>query len=354
MGNKQEELEATVLLESYDIVANTETWCDESHDWSVAIEGYKLFRRDRRERRGGGVTLYVKEWIESEEISIKPSLVSVERVESLWVTVKGQTNMRYTVVGVYYRPPDQDGEVHEVFYNQLQVASQLQALVLVVLGSWFLNHPDICWKVYTDRNTQSRRFLQCVDDNFLTQLVEEPMRREALLDLVLTNKEGPVEDSKVEGNLGCSDHGKIEFRIVGSIYKTSRTETLDCKRPNFVLFKKLLGEIPWARALEGKGAQESWAIFKHCFLQAQDQCIRKSKKSGKGSRRPVWLSRELLKKLKRKKEVYTEWKKGLTTWEDYKDTVRLCREETRKAKASLELKLARDVKVNKKGFFNYI
>ncbi|PKU31509.1 rna-directed dna polymerase from mobile element jockey-like [Limosa lapponica baueri] len=80
----------------------------------------------------------------------------------------------------------------------------------------------------------------------------------------------------------------------------------------------------------------------------------KSKKSGKGSRRPVWLSRELPKKLKWKKEVYSAWKKGLTTWEDYKNAVRVCRDEMREAKASLELKLARDVKVNKKVFFNYI
>ncbi|PKU36968.1 hypothetical protein llap_12730 [Limosa lapponica baueri] len=84
MGNKQEELEATVLLESYDTVAITETWWDESYNWSVAIEGYKLFRRDRQGRRGRGVALYVKEWIECEEMSLKPSLGSdEERVESL-------------------------------------------------------------------------------------------------------------------------------------------------------------------------------------------------------------------------------------------------------------------------------
>ena len=29
MGNKQEELEAVVLLESYNLIAITETWCDE-------------------------------------------------------------------------------------------------------------------------------------------------------------------------------------------------------------------------------------------------------------------------------------------------------------------------------------
>ncbi|PKU36831.1 rna-directed dna polymerase from mobile element jockey-like [Limosa lapponica baueri] len=76
--------------------------------------------------------------------------------------------------------------------------------------------------------------------------------------------------------------------------------------------------------------------------------------TGKGNRKPVWLSSELLKKLKWKKEVYSEWKKGLTTWEDYKNAIRVCRDETRKAKASLELNVARSVKVNKKGFFNYI
>ena len=59
MGNKQEELEATVRQASYDLVAITETWWDHSHDWSAAMDGYKLFRKDRQRRRGGGVALYV-------------------------------------------------------------------------------------------------------------------------------------------------------------------------------------------------------------------------------------------------------------------------------------------------------
>jgi len=48
------------------------------------------------------------------------------------------------------------------------------------------------------------------------------------------------------------------------------------------------------------------------------------------------------------------WKEGQATWEEYRNVVRACRDATRKAKAHLELKLARDVKNNKKGFFNYI
>ncbi|GAB0206830.1 hypothetical protein GRJ2_003148600 [Grus japonensis] len=215
-------------------------------------------------------------------------------------------------------------------------------------------HPDICWKGNTARHAQSRRFLQSTDDNFLTQLVEEPMRREVLLDFVLTNK-GLAGDVKVEGSLGCRDHEMVEFRILrGRSRAVSRITTLDFRRANFGLFRDLLGTIPWVRDLEGKGAQEIWSIFKHHFLRAQDWCVLKNRKSSKGGRRPAWMSKELLEKLKGKKEVYSMWKKGMATWEEYKNVVRVCRDATRKAKAHLALNLARDVKDKKKGFFKYI
>ncbi|GAB0206526.1 hypothetical protein GRJ2_003118200 [Grus japonensis] len=347
MGNKQEELEASVQSQGQDLIAIAETWWDSSHDWNAVMDGYVLFRKDRPARRGGGVALYVREQLECIELCLG---MDEERVESLWVRMKGQANMGDTVVGDYYRPPDQEEEVDEAFYRQVEVASQSQALVL--MGD--LNHPDICWKGNTARHAQSRRFLQSIDDNFLTQVVEEPTRRGVLLDLVLTNKEGLVGDVKVGGSLGCSDHENVEFRILhGRSRAMSRITTLDFRRANFGLFKDLLGRIPWVRALEGRGAQESWSIFKHHFLQAQDRCIPKNRKSSKGGRTPAWMSKELLEKLKGKKEVYRMWKKGLATWEEYRNVVSVC-SNARKAKAHLELNLARDVKDKKEGFFKYI
>jgi len=155
-------------------------------------------------------------------------------------------------VGVYYRTPDQEEEVDEAFYRQLQAASQSQALVL--MGDF--SHPDISWEDHTARQAQRRRFLQSIDDNFLMQVVEEPTRKGALLDLVLTNKEGLVEDVKVGGRLGCSDHEMVESRILrGGSRAISRIKTLDLRRAKFGLFKELLGGIPWARALEGRGTK---------------------------------------------------------------------------------------------------
>lgn len=106
------------------------------------------------------------------------------------------------------------------------------------------SHTDLCWKNNTSRRTQSSRFLQCVDDNLLMQVVEEPMRRAVLLCLVLRNKEGLVVVVKAQGSLGCTDHEVVEFRILSG---RNKAVTLDFKRANFVL-----------QALEGKGAQEHW------------------------------------------------------------------------------------------------
>jgi len=223
-----------------------------------------------------------------------------ERVESLWVRIKGQARTGDTVVAVYYRPPDQEEGVDKAFCKQLKGAARSRALVL--MGDF--NHPDVCWNDHTARHTQSRRLLQGIDDNFLMQVVEETVRRDMLLDLVLTNKEGLVEDVKVGGSLGCSDHGMVELRMLhGGSRAISRITALDFRRAHFGLFKELLGGIPWVRALERRGIQESWSLFNDHFLHAQDRCIPVSKKSSKGGRRPAWISKELLVKLRWKRKV---------------------------------------------------
>jgi len=83
---------------------------------------------------------------------------------------------------------------------------QRKKQALVLKGDF--NHPEIRCEDHTARQVQSRRFLQSIDDNFLMQVVEEPTRKGTLLDLVLTNKEGLVEDVKVGGRLSCS--GRVQ------------------------------------------------------------------------------------------------------------------------------------------------
>jgi len=72
----------------------------------------RLVRKDRPTRGGGGVALYVREQLECIELGLG---ADEERVESLWVRIKGQAHRGDITVGVYYRPPDQEEEIDEAF-----------------------------------------------------------------------------------------------------------------------------------------------------------------------------------------------------------------------------------------------
>ncbi|GAB0209359.1 hypothetical protein GRJ2_003401600 [Grus japonensis] len=340
--------ESPLYIQSVLLVTIIKTWWDSSYDCSVGMEGYRLFRKDRQGRRGGGVALYVNDQLECMELHLG---MDEEPTKSLWVRIKGRAGAGDIIVGVCYRPPDQGDRADEALYRQIGAASCSQALVL--MGAF--NHPDICWRDNTAGHKQSRKFLECIEDIFLLQVTEEPMRRGAVLDLVVTNKEGLVGDVKLKGSLGCSDHKMVEFKILRAARRAhSKLTTLDFRRADFGLFRDLLGRIPWDKALDGRGAQDSWLIFKGHLLQAQEQCIPTKRKSGKNTQRPAWMNKELLGKVKQKKEAYRGWKQGQVAWEEYRETVRAARDQVRKAKALIEISLARDVKGNKKSFYRYV
>ncbi|KFV18177.1 hypothetical protein N340_02392, partial [Tauraco erythrolophus] len=125
--------------------------------------------------------------------------------------------------------------------------------------------------------------------------------------------------------------------------------TLDFRRADFGFFRDLLGRVPWDEALEGR-----WIIFKDHLLQAQEWCIPTKRKSGRNTRRPAWMNKELLDQLGHKKEVYRGWKQAQVAWEEYREIVRATRDQVRKAEALIELNLARDITGNKKSFYRRV
>ncbi|GAB0178841.1 hypothetical protein GRJ2_000349400 [Grus japonensis] len=230
------------------------------------MDGYKLFRGYRQGRRGGGAALYVRECFDCLELDDGD-----DRIECLWVRIRGKAN-KADMVGVCYRPPNQDEETDEILYKPLGEVSQSLALVLV--GNF--NLPDVCWKYNTAERKESRRFLERVEDNFLTQLVSEPTREGAPPDLLLTNREGLVGDVTVGVCLGHSNHEMIEFLILGEVRsRVSRTATLDFWSADFGLFRSLVHRVPWEAVLKDKGVQQGRTLFKKEILKVQEQTIPK-------------------------------------------------------------------------------
>ena len=74
------------------------------------------------------------------------------------------------------------------------------------------------------------------------------MKRDLLLDLVLTNKEGLPGNMKAGGSLGCSDHNIVEFRTLHGRNKAIRRNySPGLRRASFDFFEHLLGDTPLGR-----------------------------------------------------------------------------------------------------------
>ncbi|PKU37428.1 nedd4-binding protein 2-like 2 [Limosa lapponica baueri] len=208
------------------------------------------FRRDRRGSRGGGIALYIRKWIEFEDLSLKNSH---EQVESLWVRNTDHCNKGILVAVVYYRPPDQGEPTNEVFLLHLWEALRSQALIQ--LGG--LELPNICWKSCTVICRQSRRLLECIEGNCLSQVTDSPTRGDVILDLMVTNASTLISDSKIGGSLGCSDHALVGFPVLWDMGQVkSKARSLNFRKENFQMFKEFSNRIPWEIALRDKGAKQ--------------------------------------------------------------------------------------------------
>ena len=69
-----------------DIIGITETWTKpDMGDAEFGLAGYKMFRKDRLVKRGGGVMLYFKEHIQAYEIQIE---AEVGFSEAIWCNLE--------------------------------------------------------------------------------------------------------------------------------------------------------------------------------------------------------------------------------------------------------------------------
>lgn len=108
---------------------------------------------------------------------------------------------------------------------------------------------------------------------------------------------------------------------------------------SFWLFKELLDEISWGTVLRNKGVKQSWQFFKDTFVKAQELSISQQEKSRRGGRKLARMSKDLLVKLREKREKYRQWKEACVAWEEYRDSVQTWRDGSRKAKVQMELNM---------------
>jgi len=150
-------------------------------------------------RRGGGVALYIREEITSAEILENRESV---QVESVWVRLTVHKGKRNIVVGVCSRPPGQAEEEEEALMKQIiNLTSKKDS---IVMGDF--NYLDINWETHSAGSTKSRKFIDRLEEGYLSQAIREGTRGNNTLDLILTNRDEMLDEIQVLGTVGGSDH----------------------------------------------------------------------------------------------------------------------------------------------------
>ena len=116
ISDKFSEISAIAFLHKFDLFAFSETWLNPNiPDDSILIPGYNMpLRKDRTTSRGGGVALYVANYLHA----IRRFDFESAFIECLWAEIA--VNRYKFLCGVCYRPPNQSAEVLAEFFGCLQ------------------------------------------------------------------------------------------------------------------------------------------------------------------------------------------------------------------------------------------
>ncbi|KAF7239897.1 hypothetical protein EYD10_13461 [Varanus komodoensis] len=105
--------------------------------------------------------------------------------------------------------------------------------------------------------------------------------------------------------------------------------------------------------LEGKQVEEGWLALRREVLEAQALTIPLVSKVGRWRRVPPWMRKEVVRGIRRKRNLRRKWVLGEIDKRVYREEEARCRILC-KAKADYELRLAKNIKSNKEGFFQHV
>ena len=354
---KMDELKQVIKENDIKVVAITESWGQEWKEATLEIDGFNMYKKHRTDgRRGGGCVLYVSQDLKSYACK---KLENVRGDDAIWYWVR-LSNEAKILVGCMYRSPTSSQANNNHFMEQIVKASDVANRNRILIMGDF-NIKEINWE-----NNEAgggiealpSRFYECTKDSYLYQHVFAPTRfraeQESTLDLIFTKEEEDIKNIEVLQPLGKSDHGIVvcdficEWRAK-TVFKPRRLY----HKGNYNEINRILNEINWEEEFEGKDIHQRWECFKRILEELINQYVPLSEPR---THNAPWMNRRVISLYKRK---YHAWKRYMENkishrWQEYvKERNKASRVE-RDERRAYEKRLAKEVGLNRRGFFKYV
>jgi hypothetical protein len=288
-----------------DIIIGTESWLKAGEHSSECLptDSYSVERRDReKDNNKGGVFIAAKKDL----IMVREEELMTD-CELLWCkfNLVGSKTLH---VGAYYRPHVQDVESLDELETSLSRLEGKTIQPIILAGDF--NFPGWDWK-----NNQVKpgcpyanlhhRFGEILDDKGLSQLVEDPTRKENVLDLIITNN--PTLADQVKVVPGISDHdgcAMAKFNLNPSRNKPKPRQIPVYRKANWDSFR-LHMEKAGEEIIQLANTSDADSLYNK-FVESLQQGIKdhipsKSPKSRKGL---PFMTRSIKRLIRRRDKAY--------------------------------------------------
>lgn len=265
---KKEALEALLLDNNTEVAIFNESWLNENTQCNEILRdlgSFTIYRRDRVERRGGGILVLVKSHLHSYKVDINSSY------EMLCVNLPVASGNHILVT--CYRPLDCD----YAFINDLH-------LVLADLNSRFprakfflggdFNLPDIDWTNLTAPSRLSNDFIQLSLLFNLAQIINTPTRGDNILDLVFASHPDLIHSlTCIEG---LSDHRTISFNLSIPVPRQNPRKKLirDYNKANVhAIITELESFYSFSHTAVSRSVEQNWLLYKQKVLTPIEEYV---------------------------------------------------------------------------------
>ena len=259
------ELKEIVRKTKFDVISISESWLTQNTPKDrFHIEGFKIFRNDRKNKRGGGVCVYVRDYYDCKKIRI-PDLP--ENPETLWVEVSVKN--KKIAVGTLYKAPKIPCRVFQDAYESLMhIFTKYDDPILC--GDFNVN-------MLRPESNEYKTLVDSIIDPFeLTQLIKTPTRitdkSRTLIDLLLVKKSENVLYSGACDVPGVSDHFLIymAYSLKKETFKPITVTRRDFKHFDEQGFIRASEIAMWENVLTVDNVNDKVTVFENVFTELLD------------------------------------------------------------------------------------
>lgn len=216
------------------------------------------------------------------------------------------------------------------------------------------NFPNLPWPSMTSTSALETVFVDAINENLLTQIVNFPTRRENILDLVLTNCSERVHASPSPGFAGSDHDVAVQLKIDAPFSPDPAVHAVRVySKADWCSIRRHFDSIDWINLLNGLGPEDAWNYFMKAYdfaIETYVPLLKPKKKSF------PWLCMPSVKKLVRdKSRLWRHYKKFPlnSNFVEYQRVASKLSLEIRLARMEFERRLAANIGKNPKAFFKY-